>query len=72
MDDNEGETVVKSEISVLDVTPDFENSPKGTLRITIAAKGESGEAKRLVELSFYGTGGEPGLKTLEQQNNPTT
>ena len=72
MDDNEGETVVKPEISVLDVTPDFDTPPKGILRITIAAKNVAGEAKRVVELSFDGTGEKPGLKTLEQQNNPTT
>ena len=72
MENKEGDTVVKPEIYVLDVTPDFDTPPKGILRITIAAKNVAGEAKRLVELSFYGTGGEPGLKTLEQQNNPTT
>lgn len=43
VDEQRGKTVVKPEIYVLDVTPDFERPPKGTLRLKIAAKGESGK-----------------------------
>lgn len=52
------------EIYVLDCTPEFDTPPKGTLRVTIGGRSESGQVVRVVELVFDGTNTPPKLKNF--------
>jgi len=58
---------MKPEIAVLAITPEFDTPPKGVLKLTIGAKGKTGQTERTIQFLFDGTESCPKLEDVVPQ-----